>query len=39
MFASISGIRGVALGAEEGIHRLQFPEATRKMAIPVMSLG
>lgn len=32
----IPGIRGTAHGTEEGIHRLQFPEATRKMAIPVM---
>lgn len=37
MLAPISGIRGVAYGAEEGVHRLQFSEATGKMAIPVMS--
>lgn len=39
MLAPISGIRGVAYGAEEGVHRLQFPEATGKMAIPVNVLG
>lgn len=38
MLAPISGIRGVAYGAEEGVHRLQFSEATGKMAIPVTSL-
>lgn len=35
MLASISGIRRVAHGIKEGVHRLQFPEATRKMAVPV----
>lgn len=36
VLAPIPGIRGAAHGAEEGIHRLQFPETTRKMAVPVM---